>query len=613
MRRSERGAAPDLLRISRHMDSRLHSTRNRFQALIMEFSAQLWVIWAVAGFLGAAITVQAQSAPVAELTQILELMKTGRYAEGRIRLGILQRQYPNDSTVNDALAALVKQLAIPVAPQVQSVAVPTPRPVISPKPVAPLRPTLPAKPEVVPKPAPVANTRPEAASTNAITELELNQVFELAKQEQWAEAERRLRTLRLRYPEDEKLNQAATLLENQGTKLPASITNVSASLPSSARLEFFTLNAILNEAQAEQRSLQARRAKLEEFLQRSVAFVQQYTNEQSIWLGRAVAAAELDRSEAGMAAALALQRLGAVDSSDDSVMKVIALLNRKGWLMSEEEYQARAKRGDPSNATRNEPFVNSLGMRFVPLPGNELLFSVWETRKGDYAAYARGKTGLDNSWQSAVYRESSEMRSDDFPVANVSWNDANAFCEWLTQKELADGRLAKGARYRLPTDLEWSAAVGLANEVGKSPKERDGKTDGVYPWGREWPPPASAGNYADITAKARFADLAILENYRDGFSTTAPVGSFSPNEYGLLDLSGNVLEWCQDPYAPGDSRRVLRGASWRGNDSTHLLSSFRYLNAPSSRLYDIGFRCVLAGAWTVKEPGPPTRSGESLP
>jgi len=84
-------------------------------------------------------------------------------------------------------------------------------------------------------------------------------------------------------------------------------------------------------------------------------------------------------------------------------------------------------------------------------------------------------------------------------------------------------------RYRLPMDLEWSRAVGLAKEDGATPKERDG-TNGVdFPWGIDYPPTkAKVGNYADTVYHEKFPKDRWIEGYTDGYATTSPVGSFAP-------------------------------------------------------------------------------------
>jgi len=224
-------------------------------------------------------------------------------------------------------------------------------------------------------------------------------------------------------------------------------------------------------------------------------------------------------------------------------------------------------------------FVNTLGMKFVPVSGTEVQFSIWETRVKDYAAYAAANSGVDASWKSPGFTQ-----ADTHPVAKVNWNDAQAFCAWLTKKEMAAGKIKAGQKYRLPTDAEWSVAVGLGKE--KEDPYSGERADGikrVYPWGKEWPPPKGAGNY--------YKSLQV-----DNYAFTSPAGSFASNKLGLHDLGGNVWEWCEDWYAPTAQKyRVLRGASWGSGYPVSLLSSPRYGGAPGGRGGGIGFRCVLVG------------------
>ena len=251
----------------------------------------------------------------------------------------------------------------------------------------------------------------------------------------------------------------------------------------------------------------------------------------------------------------------------------------------------------PACATKEQPFVNSLGMKFVPVAGTEVLFCVWETRVKDYAAYAAANSGVDGSWKNPTFQNQAVTPDETCPVVNVSWDDARAFCEWLTKKERGAGRLRADQEYRLPTDAEWSVAVGLGREAGNTPKEKDEKTKDVYPWGRQWPPPSGAGNYADSTVKSKFSGWTVIDGYRDGYATTAPVGSFDANAFGLFDMGGNVWEWCEDFYDGQSGGRVLRGASWYNYGPGSLLSSCRVLIDPGDRIDVFGFRCVLvAGA-----------------
>ena len=253
----------------------------------------------------------------------------------------------------------------------------------------------------------------------------------------------------------------------------------------------------------------------------------------------------------------------------------------------------------PTNA-----IVNTLGMPFVPVKGTEVAFCVWETRVKDYAAYAAANSGVDASWKNPSVLGINIAQKETHPVVNVSWNDANAFCTWLTRKERAEGEITASQRYRLPTDAEWSVAVavGLGRATGNLPENKDMGV-GVYPWGTQWPPPTGAGNYADTACKLEFGtkykakiggDLPVIEGYTDGFTYTSPVGSFAANKFGLHDLGGNVWEWCEDWYNPSAKEwRVLRGARWHTYDPDVMLSSFRHVDPPDCRDIDVGFRCVL--------------------
>jgi formylglycine-generating enzyme required for sulfatase activity len=225
----------------------------------------------------------------------------------------------------------------------------------------------------------------------------------------------------------------------------------------------------------------------------------------------------------------------------------------------------------PVNATKEQPFTNSLGMKFVAVPGAQVLMCVHETRNADYAAYAAAQSGVDAEW-----KEEAGEGKEQHPVVKVNYEDAEGFCRWLSAKE--------GKTYRLPTDAEWSAAVGLPNEQGGIPEEKsqNGSAD-VFPWGSYFPPKPGDGNY----------DKGVVD---DGYEQTAPVMSFQANSLGIYDLGGNVWEWCQDWYDEEKEYRVLRGASWRSHVRVTLRSSSRYYVPPVFRDDRDGFRCVLVVA-----------------
>jgi formylglycine-generating enzyme required for sulfatase activity len=264
------------------------------------------------------------------------------------------------------------------------------------------------------------------------------------------------------------------------------------------------------------------------------------------------------------------------------------------------------------SATKDHPWVNSLGMKFVPVAGTQVLFSVWDTRVQDFETFVKSTDydatgGMESlgkdGWKrrGATWKEPGFSQGANHPVVGVNWNDAEEFCKWLTKRERISGDLPQDREYRLPKDEEWSAAVGLKDEAGSTPEEKDGKIK-LYPWDipqkpdKSWPPPAGAGNYAGEEAKNGDwpSQFQVIGGYNDGYPRTSPVGSFKANFSGLHDMGGNVRQWCEDWYNAQRTYRALRGASWYSSNSSGLLASFRDICTPDVRDGGIGFRCVVA-------------------
>ena len=182
------------------------------------------------------------------------------------------------------------------------------------------------------------------------------------------------------------------------------------------------------------------------------------------------------------------------------------------------------------------------------------------------------------SWRNAGFAQ-----TDEHPVVIISWNDAAAFCKWLSPKE--------GKTYRLPTEAEWEYAC------------RAGTTTRYYS-GDDPESLAKVGNVADATATAKFSERKDAIKASDGHVFTSPVGSFKPNAFGLYDMHGNAWQWCldwygehyyaksptDDPTGPGcDDFRVLRGGSWY-EGSIAALCAVRSWQTPCQRNCTMGFR-----------------------
>jgi sulfatase modifying factor 1 len=158
------------------------------------------------------------------------------------------------------------------------------------------------------------------------------------------------------------------------------------------------------------------------------------------------------------------------------------------------------------------------------------------------------------------------------PVVLVSFDDAMAYCRWLSE---AIGRVA-----RLPTEAEWEKAA------------RGGVEGRRYPWGD------------DIDAsRANFLEDPSAKRQRG----TRPTGTYPPNAFGVCDVIGNVWEWVSDwyggeYYGGGDmndptgpdsgSMRIVRGGSWVNDDMTMLRCAYRHKVPPDTYAYSIGFRVV---------------------
>ena len=258
---------------------------------------------------------------------------------------------------------------------------------------------------------------------------------------------------------------------------------------------------------------------------------------------------------------------------------------------------------------KSRPDEHRLGLSFVRLPGTTTRLAIYPTRVRDYRAFAEA-TGqppaagmltlgpADHDWlpNRHTWKDPGFAQTPDDPVVGVNYHDARTFCRWLTKNERRAGRISVRQFFRLPTDLEWSIAIGLKKEKGDTPEARVHTSRGEYPWGPDWPPPAGFGNYAGAESAAGMPSWwgVVPGGYRDPFPRTSPVGSFPANRLGLYDLSGNVWEWCLDRYSRGGLARVTRGGSWGSDRPAYLQSANRTPRFEACANDELGFRLALA-------------------
>lgn len=204
----------------------------------------------------------------------------------------------------------------------------------------------------------------------------------------------------------------------------------------------------------------------------------------------------------------------------------------------------------------------------------------------------RGRYDRAFNWRSAGYSQ-----TERHPVANLTWNDAHAFLQWLSREE--------SVRYRLPTEAEWEYACRAGSDT-------------AFQNGLSSEEVTAVGNVADQRLRAAGVEFDKDDGFTfaatdDGHVFTAPAGSFQPNAFGLHDMTGNVCEWCSDwfhedyylnspatdPQGPesGDFR-VVRGGGWQAW-SRQFRSANRARFGPDFRAGFLGMRVVREEVMTV--------------
>jgi formylglycine-generating enzyme required for sulfatase activity/serine/threonine protein kinase len=283
------------------------------------------------------------------------------------------------------------------------------------------------------------------------------------------------------------------------------------------------------------------------------------------------------------------------------------------------------------------PLVNSIGMKLAPIPPGKFLMGspdneagrharegpqhevvltrpfylgVYPVTKGQFAAFVEAEkyhtepeTDGKGGWgynaatlqfelgPNYTWRNPGFTQTDDHPVVDVTWNDAQKFCAWLSRKE--------GKTYRLPTEAEWEYACRAGTTTRFWCGDADASLNGNE-------------NIADASLAVKL-DAGLAKRWHfdetawdDGYPFTSPVGKVNPNPWGLYDMSGNVYQWCSDRYgayrggavtdpkgADSGDRRVGRGGSW-GRTAMECRSAQRFYCPPSSCDSIRGFRVVFS-------------------
>jgi formylglycine-generating enzyme required for sulfatase activity len=248
-------------------------------------------------------------------------------------------------------------------------------------------------------------------------------------------------------------------------------------------------------------------------------------------------------------------------------------LNRKFVLISAGEFTM----GSPANEvghqddeTQHQVRLSSFYISKYELTVGEFMKFIEDSgyktdaEKGDGSYVWNGKEWKKQAginWRHGVSGSVRPQSEENHPVVHVSWNDAVAYCEWLSK--------TTGKRYRLPTEAEWEYAC------------RAGTTT-----------PFNTGSNL-TTEQANYAGNYPYNNNAKGQyrQNTVPVESFAPNAWGLYNMHGNVWEWTDSLYDKPGSYRVLRGGSWY-YFAEFCRSALRNLVTPDLRYDFVGFRLV---------------------
>lgn len=210
----------------------------------------------------------------------------------------------------------------------------------------------------------------------------------------------------------------------------------------------------------------------------------------------------------------------------------------------------------------NQPVREAVFTRPFAVGRYEVTFAQWDACVADGGC--NGFSPSDEGWGRGAR-----------PVINVTWDDAQAYVQWL--------RARTGRPYRLLSEAEWEYAARAG-------------TPTLFSWGRR--PDRNLANFGECKP------CRGVVAGKDAWLNTAPVGQFPPNRWGVFDVHGNVYEWVEDCYQPAlpavtfdgaavtsgvCDHRVMRGGTWY-SAPRHIMSFYRSYNRPEGASNAIGFR-----------------------
>lgn len=256
-------------------------------------------------------------------------------------------------------------------------------------------------------------------------------------------------------------------------------------------------------------------------------------------------------------------------------------------------------------------YENEHPMHHVTI-SEDFMCSKYEVTRNDFNLFVEAtnyRTDCELKKSKMYYWNGSERAFDDtkswinpghhqepnFPVVGITFNDASYYIIWLNEN---DTSLPKGYQYSMPSEAQWEYTARAGSNA-------------PFFWGNDAKQGMNYGNFADSSG-LEVHQWKILQPWNDGYPESAPVGRFSPNDFGIYDIIGNAYEWTldcggeqskylageyEDPISKEDcSERYFRGGSWHSN-ARGLRCAKRKAYSADSAFDNVGLRLFI----TVKE------------